>query len=825
MEITRHEFLKLLGLSAAGASLGAWGANSMLSVPEPVFKRAVSGPRIETWKNSICSLCPGGCGIRVRLIDDIPVRVTGNPLYPINRGAVCPMAEAGVEALFHPERLKRPLKRTGSRGKGKWLPVSWEEALQLLSNRLRQLRERGEPEKLAIVSYDYNDMMTDFIRRFMRAFGSPNFLLSGYEQISSLPSLLTHGWEQPVAYDLINSDLILNFGGNFLDEEPTPIRFNQIYAALRSRKDHPRGRVVHIDSYMSRTAIHSSEWIPISPGTMAAMALAVAHVMIKDRTYDRDFVSRNAFGFSDWQDSAGKWHQGFSSLVDEEYYPQKVAEITKVLAKKIIELARDFAAAKSALAIAGGQAAIGTNSLYTLFAVYCLNALKGNFEKPGGLLFPKDLRRFYPPDASLDETASNGLKKAKVGSGNRSHFSFAVDSPQELALGLEGNDPHLIDTLIFYRANPLFESTNQKQLASALEKVPFIVSCTPFMDETTSFADLILPDHLFLEKWEISRSIPTVEFSHAGVQQPVIAPLYDTRHTGDALLQIAQGLGGSVAAAFPWDSYKSYLQTFAREIFNSGEGTIVSETVERSWIEFLKKRGWQVFDYSTFNEFWEILVEKGGWWDPIYPDSPSNRIFKTQSGRFEFFSRRLQQEVEGMMAAAPITPAGRQELQRRWKTEASGDLLYLPHLELPRFGKEGADYPYHLLSYPLLTTRCGVGANLPLLQELFGMHTREYWNSWVEINPETAKQLGIQDGELVNIISPKGKLRVKAKILPTVMPEVAMIPFGLGHQKHGEQTGSIGVNPHEIFTDDLDGLSGIASLISTRVRLEKVTAA
>jgi len=151
-------------------------------------------------------------------------------------------------------------------------------------------------------------------------------------------------------------------------------------------------------------------------------------------------------------------------------------------------------------------------------------------------------------------------------------------------------------------------------------------------------------------------------------------------------------------------------------------------------------------------------VEKGGWWDPIYPDSPSNRIFKTQSGRFEFFSRRLQQEVEGMMAAAPITPAGRQELQRRWKTEASGDLLYLPHLELPRFGKEGADYPYHLLSYPLLTTRCGVGANLPLLQELFGMHTREYWNSWVEINPETAKQLGIQDGELVNIIFSEGEV-------------------------------------------------------------------
>ncbi len=822
MEITRHEFLKLLGLSAAGASLGAWAANSMMSVPEAVFKRAVSGPRIETWKNSICSLCPGGCGIRVRLIDDIPVRVTGNPLYPINRGAICPMAEAGVEALFHPERLRQPLKRTGSRGKGEWQSISWEEALQIVSDRLRQLRESGQPEKLVFVSYDYNDMMTDFIRRFVRAFGSPNFLLSGYGQISALPGLLTHGWDQPVAYDLINSDFVLNFGGNLLDEEPTPIRFNQIYAALRSRKDHSRGRIVHIDSHMSRTAIHSSEWVPISPGTMAAMALGIAHVMIKDRTYNRDFVGNHTLGFSDWQDSAGKWHQGFSSLVDEEYYPQKVAEITKVPAKKIIELARDFAATKSALAIAGGQAAAGTNSLYTLFAVYCLNALKGNFEKPGGLLFPKDVRKFFPPEPRTDETATMGLQKPKIGSGDGNRFTFAIDSLQELAQELQENEPYPIDTLILYRTNPLFESTNQKELATALEKVPFIISCTPFMDETASFADLILPDHVFLEKWEISRSIPTVEFSHAGVQQPVIEPLYDTRHTGDVLLQIARLLGGGVAAAFPWDSYKTYLQTFAREIFNSGEGTIVSETVERSWIEFLKKRGWQVFDYSTFDEFWQVLLEKGGWWDPIYPDSSSNRIFKTKSGKFEFFSRRLQQEVEGFMVAAKISPERWQEVLRRWKIEASGDLFYLPHLELPRFGKESADYPYHLLSYQLLTTRCGAGANLPLLQELFGMHTREYWNSWVEINPETAKHLGIRDGDLVNVISPKGKLQVKAKVLPTVMPEVAMIPFGLGHRKRDDHAENIGINPHEIFAEDRDGLSGIASLISTKVRIEKV---
>lgn len=825
MEITRREFLKLLGISAAGVSVGVLAADSILSLPDDVFKRAVGGPHIETWKNSICSLCPGGCGIRVRLIDGVPVRVTGNPLYPINRGAVCPMAEAGVEALFHPDRLRQPLKRTGNRGDGEWQAISWDEALEMVSSRLRQLRESGAPEKLVFVSQDHNDMMADFANRFMQAFGSPNFLLTSYGQINALPSMLTHGWDRPVAYDLANTNFVLNFGGNFLDEEPTPVRFNQFYAALHSRKNPPPGRIVHIDSYMSRTAIHSSEWIPLRPGTMAALALGLAHVMIKDRSYDRNFVENNTFRFANWQDAAGTWHEGFKSLVDQEYYPEKVAELTNVPAKKIVDLARDFAAAQPALAIAGGQAAGGTNSLYTLWAIYCLNALKSNFEKPGGLLFPKAMRSASLAALEHDQTALAGLQKPKIGQSEEFRFSFALDSPDGMARSLRENGSYPIDTLIFYRTNPLFESTNQEGFLAALQKVPFLVSCAPFMDETAAFADLILPDHIFLEKWEISRSVPTVEFPHLGVQQPVIAPLYDTRHTGDVLLQMAQRLGGSVAAALPWDSYKTYLQAHAREIFNSGEGTIVSESVELSWIEFLKKRGWQVFEYSTFDEFWQVLLEKGGWWDPIYPEASWRRIIKTKSGKFEFFSQRLQNEIEAFIAAAKLSPEQFREVRRGWKIEADEDRFYLPHFEAPRFGMESAEFPYHLLAFSLLTTRGEAGANLRLLQELFGMHTREYWNTWVEINPETAERLGIHDGEVVSIISPKGNLQVKAKILPTVMPEVVMVPFGLGHRGPGRDTGRIDINPHEIFADDADALSGIASLISTKVRIEKVVAA
>jgi len=99
--------------------------------------------------------------------------------------------------------------------------------------------------------------------------------------------------------------------------------------------------------------------------------------------------------------------------------------------------------------------------------------------------------------------------------------------------------------------------------------------------------------------------------------------------------------------------------------------------------------------------------------------------------------------------------------------------------------------------------------------------TREYWQSWVEINPETARKYGIREGDMVRVTSPKGNLLVKARLLPTIMTEVVHIPFGLGHKAYGRYARGIGVNPYEILVEDYDFISGVSSLISTKVNVEK----
>lgn len=822
VELSRRELLKLLGVSTGSGLAGAWGATSLLSIPDQIFERVVDGPHLESWKNSICTHCPGGCGIRVRLIDGIPVRVTGNPLYPVNRGGICPMAEASIEELFHPQRLRGPLKRSKKGSRAEWEAISWEEAVSTVAERLRDLSDRSVPENLFVLTRDNNDLTTALSGRFTEVFGSPNFFPIHEGEIDSLPVFLSQQLRQPPVYDLAHSEFVLNFGGDFLDEGPSPVRFNQLYADLRSRLEGARIRIVHISSFLSRTAANSTRWIPVKPGTMAALALGLAHVMIRDESYDREFIEKQTTGFSDWTDAAGKSHRGFKSLVSEEYSPERVNELTGVPARDIVELARDFAASKSSLAMFGSQAARSSNGLYTCWAIYCLNALMGNLEKTGGILFPDQMPALPFPEpepgtTSQKRTASHGtspLEPAENGA--------LVHSLNRLGTSIVEAPDGAVDILVLHNVDPLFESTTREIWIGALQKVPFVVSVTPFLNESSTWADVVLPEHVLLERWEGCLKNPAVEFLHFGVQQPVVPPIYDTRNFGDILLQVGKRLGHPLTGSLPWESLESCVREYAGLLFQTGRGFVVSQRIELSWIEFLKERGWQAFDYSTPDEFWEALLERGGWWDPTDPESSSRPILQTESGKFDFYSHSLRAQSavpEGEAAGGKHLS----ELRRLWKIDASDDSIFLPHFEPPRFRGEPVEFPYHLLTYQLLANRNGGGRHLSLLQENSGLISRRYWSSWIEISPQTATRLNLKENQEVDVVSPIGRLRTRVKISPGVMPDVVVMPFGLGQNlPQGRPASRLGDNPYRVMADESDLISGIASGISTRVRIEKV---
>jgi len=176
---------------------------------------------------------------------------------------------------------------------------------------------------------------------------------------------------------------------------------------------------------------------------------------------------------------------------------------------------------------------------------------------------------------------------------------------------------------------------------------------------------------------------------------------------------------------------------------------------------------------------------------------------------------------QGLGDASKKSSKGLDQILKELKIEARGDKVFLPHFEKHRSIGEEKEYPLHLIHYKLMTTAEGRGANQPFLQEIFGPHLKERWDSWVEINPETAKSMGINDGDLIWVESKIGKLKAKARLFPGTDPKCIHIPYGQGHKAYGRWAKGRGINPNDLLVREYDYLGGFASHYSTRVKVYK----
>jgi anaerobic selenocysteine-containing dehydrogenase len=287
-------------------------------------------------------------------------------------------------------------------------------------------------------------------------------------------------------------------------------------------------------------------------------------------------------------------------------------------------------------------------------------------------------------------------------------------------------------------------------------------------------------------------------FPMFGLRSPVIQPShYDVRNTGDVLIEIAKGLDGNIAKSFPWKDFQEALKDAIKGVFESRRGSIQAK---------------------DFDEFWRVLIERGGWWDPPYRFGEWKKEFNTLSGKFEFFSLALEQ---GFKEVSRRSSKKMDQILGELKIEARGDHVFLPHFEKPRVVGDGRAYPLQLIPYIPMTAAEGRGANQPFLQEIYGPHLKERWDSWVEMNPGTAESLGIKDGDLIWVESPVKKLKTKARLFPGTNPNVIHIPYGQGHKAYGRWARGRGINPNELLVREYDHLGGFVSYYSTRVKVYK----
>ncbi len=813
--ITRREFLTALGIAAGGCALAyapKAGAKAFREIWGKDWVEVPPGP--ERWVTSLCRQCPEGCGIRVRLVGDRPTKIDGNPLHPTSRGKLCPKGQAGLHTLNDPDRLKGPLKRAGERGSGKWQEIPWEEGIKVVVTRLQEIRSQETAHTLAVLDGDGNGLMKMLWERFLAQFGSPNYLPipSGLDYGTVDAFYLMQGIKESVVYDMEMAGYIISFGSDLLQSFSSPLEVMKAFGYLRRGKA-ARGKIIQVEPRYSVTAAKADEWIPVKPGTEGVLALGMAHFMIKEGLYDKNFVEKYTFGFEDWQDPSGAERQGYKTLVLRHYSPSSVSEITGVPAEIIMKLAREFATQ-------GPSLAIGIRGdIYQQMAVHALNALAGNIDKPGGILTIKNSPALDLPAPRIDERAQKGLQRPPIGLPGSGEFPLAHQSLSRFSEGVLKEKPYGLSTLLVYHCNPLFSSHPANGFSQAMGKIPLIISFSPYMDETAENADLILPDHTSLEKWQ-SNSIHSFQgFPVIGMGKPVVRPLYNTRNTADLVLEIAKGMGNPLAKAFPWKDSREVLSDMMKKIYEMNKGDLFAPEVDASFLRELARRGWRAPAFKSFEEFWEGMQEKGGWWDPVYSYQEWEQIFQTPSKKFEFSSQILKKKLEnhGAHGKDPL-PA-----LRASGLEAKGDGLFLPHWESKLNASPGSekDYPFYLKIFQPLVFAGLIHANQPYLQDIIGPHIRQSWSSWVEINPTTAAKLKIEEGDWVWVESPREKLKAKARLTHGAMPQVVNIPMGLGHKALGRWAKGIGENPVRLLIQQAEPFTGEPPMRRTRVKIYK----
>jgi anaerobic selenocysteine-containing dehydrogenase len=340
-----------------------------------------------------------------------------------------------------------------------------------------------------------------------------------------------------------------------------------------------------------------------------------------------------------------------------------------------------------------------------------------------------------------------------------------------------------VKALLVFDTNPLFTLPEADKLRSALGSVPFIASFSSFLDETSAMADLILPNHVSLERWVDDVPEPGVGFPIRTLGQPVIEPRFDTRDTGDVLLEVSNAIGGSTAEALPFES----MAAAVKESFRSVHALQTGSTVD-----------------ADFDAFYRKVTTAGGWWQPPQSDPDGGRL------RLSADPGQASASLAGARLRRP--EAGGQTTQRRVQ-------FVMPQAPIAARAVAGdaQQFPYMLHMYPSAAFADGRAAHLPWLQEMPDPMTTVMWGSWVEINTETAHKLGIQEGDVLTIRSPQGRVELPAFLYPALRPDVIAIPVGQGHTQYGRWAANRGANPLVLSASALDAASG--SIVQTGVRV------
>ena len=475
LNVSRRGFLKLAG--AAGAAAALTGAG--LPAPRMAEAATMSGPFENRF--GVCDMCFNKCSFIARVKDGVVKKLDPNPKFLKSRGMLCARGNAGVQQLYDPDRLKYPLLRRGERGAGNWQRLTWDQALDHAAEKLQKIGEKYTRCGVAFMAGA--DMQSTFVHRFAKAFGSYNTL--SHESlclISGTRGFLDTFGEVPIP-DMLYTKYVVMPGANRFESLVTPDSIDLMSSMKTGAK------LVVLDPRYTKTAALADEWFAIKPHTDMAFILAIANVLISEELFDKEFVDRRCSGLDELRAHVKK------------YTPEWAAKETDVPAKDIRRIARDLAAnAPASMIYPGRRSSDYEDSTQIRRAYAIVNALLGNWDRPGGLTAARKVglktgvpleEPFYEnnPEGRIDEHVAQMMFEEE------GSFKIARDA-------IISGKPYPVKGFVSYKTNPMGTGANRNKTIKMANGLDFWMHIDITMSDSAWMSDLVLPSQCAMERMD-----------------------------------------------------------------------------------------------------------------------------------------------------------------------------------------------------------------------------------------------------------------------------------------------------------------------------------
>ncbi len=561
---------------------------------------------------SSCRGCHGVCQVLVHMDGERIVRVSGDPDSSTSGGYLCPKGAAAPQVLYHPDRLRFPLRRTGTRGENRWERISWDEAINEIVEQFDRVRRESGSEYLA-VAQGTGRPYTEFTMRFANAYGTPNFVnpghlcylprvIAGSITLGGLPvsDIYGFGGKSPAC--------VLNWGCNHVETGASDGMCGSMFMKAVKKAE----KLIVVDPRRTGLAERADLWLQLRPGSECALALAMMNTIIGEDLVDHEFVDNHSFGFD--------------RLVEHvrPFTPEWAAPITRLPADDIRSAARIYAVTRPAALQWGNGIDTSVNAFQTGRALLILMGLTGNIDVPGGDVLWVPPRGVKPKSPLIDMGVSGVQflppeKKARILTDNRYPFAPNCHPPTFWKSVVTG-DPYRVRAMWIIGSNPLVTGTQGMTIEKALrDYMEYTVVSDLFMTPTAQLADLVLPAAHWLEQDDLV-------YMHkiwCVLSRKKLAQVGETRDDRDVIFDVAHQLG--LQEAFPWPDRYAYLD-------------------------------WLLADTGmNFRAFQEKDILMG---EMRYRKYMSDG-FHTPSGKFEFYSNVMEHEGSPAMPVyiePPLSP-------------------------------------------------------------------------------------------------------------------------------------------------------------------------